>query len=265
MSSRRPLSLLLLSRSFSSNLNQMTRVMIVIITSNMLFMFYALNVLFSSQKYGKTFTCASFWWIKSGFFGWGAAFFYSVCKKSTRRVENSARRVDFPASQGRCRGHVKRAAFSGFLCRGGEVVVMRAVIMQAWRERVGRWDRGYFVDGKLCSFCLHFDAKTAVLRAKIYSACRNFCGACRKSCEHCRFFCNGCVLLVFRWRFAVVCKSDFVEGWWNSVIPYLYYIGLCLLFFCDREMTEVAWVKKFFSGACIIIYAQNFDESAGLG
>ena len=83
----------------------------------MVFSIYTLNVLFSSQKYGKTFTCASFLWGKSGFFGWGAAFFHSACKKSTRRVkistrrvENSARRVDFPASPGRCRGHVERAA-----------------------------------------------------------------------------------------------------------------------------------------------------------
>ena len=41
------------------------------------------------------------------------------------------------------------------------------------------------------------------------------------------------------------------------------YIGLCLLL-GDREMTEVAWVKKFFSGACVLVWVQNFDESAGL-
>ena len=189
---------------------------------------------------------------------------YSPSKKIYSPSRKFYTASSFSCFAGAVQGARGKGSFSGFLWGGGEVVVMRALIMQAWRERVGRWDRGYFVDGKLCSFCLHFDAKTSVSRAKIYSACRNFCGACRKSCEHCRFFCNGCVLLVFLWRFAVVCKSDFVEGWWNSVIPYLYYIGLCLPFLGDREMTEVAWVKKFFSGACVLVWVQNFDESAGL-
>lgn len=90
--------------------------------SNMLFMFLALNILFSSQKYGKTFTCASFRGESRNFSGEGGAYtlsekrgvfvqkFTRRVKISTRRVEISKRRVDFPASPGRCRGHVERVA-----------------------------------------------------------------------------------------------------------------------------------------------------------
>ena len=133
MSSRRQfLSLMRFCTFFWSSLNQMTRVMIVIITSNMLFMFYTLNVLFSSQKYGKTFICASFLWGKTRFFGWGAAFFHSACKKIYSPSKNfyspcrkfcSASR--FSCVAGAVQGARGKGSFSGFLWGGGEVVVMR--------------------------------------------------------------------------------------------------------------------------------------------